>query len=507
MIFLITCTNDLLYKLESINKIIDIIRIIIPSILILFCIIRSILLLRKGEKSKIFKTTIISIILSFFIFFLPNIIYYFNDLIGGDNVISCMKNASTSVAVNEMISNAEKTLDENDYQKLEEYYNSIKDYELKNSLKSQVLTIKEAIDIKNSINNLKNNYTNANYNEIKERITNIKNSDIKNKLEKLLDDIIDDVDKKINEIKSLMEKIKQDFNNDNYEKANKLKDEIVNIDEKEKIIEELTILKNYININNSILELTNNYDKNKYNDLKNVIDNIKDEAVKSKLLEKLNQTKETVALNLTGGYTVKNYGSSMKYLEVIPMHPEKDMALMIYLHGDGGFDGLDLGKFIYDGIIPKAKEEFFFIAPTTNAYDSGRRWDNASVIDETKKLIDFVVNEYNIDKNRITIMGHSRGAIGTWDIVSKYPGYFKNAIPVSCRSSAFNAKSFINTRVWAFVGDVGSNEINYNNLMSGYVNNINAIGGSAQLDVMKGYAHGNTVDIFNYLEIYNWALE
>ena len=197
----------------------------------------------------------------------------------------------------------------------------------------------------------------------------------------------------------------------------------------------------------------------------------------------------------------------MSYLEVIPSHPEENMPLIIYLHGDGGFDGNPLGKYIYNEILPKTKEEFIYIAPTTALYSNGRRWDDSFVITELKKLIDKVVEEYKIDKKRITIMGYSRGAIGTWDIVSKNPGYFRNAVPVSCRSTAFKAESFKNTRVWAFVGSVGSNELGYASVMQGYVDRINAIGGQAQLEQIKGNAHGNMVEVLMTITIYDWALD
>lgn len=114
--------------------------------------------------------------------------------------------------------------------------------------------------------------------------------------------------------------------------------------------------------------------------------------------------------------------------------PAKSMPLIVALHGlgqteDSFFDA-------YGRKLPELSEQqgYIMVAPLGYRVDGGYGWgvatppvdpvarrsaelsemDVMQVLAEVRKL-------YNIDANRIYLMGHSLGAIGTWKVAAKYP--------------------------------------------------------------------------------------
>lgn len=86
-------------------------------------------------------------------------------------------------------------------------------------------------------------------------------------------------------------------------------------------------------------------------------------------------------------------------------------------------------------------------------------WNANGTYDALKNLIDYVVNEYNVDKDRISICGYSHGAF-TWGMVAKYPNLFSAASPVSGGGTAsndrygysWNVSDYATTPIYAMAG-------------------------------------------------------
>ena len=118
--------------------------------------------------------------------------------------------------------------------------------------------------------------------------------------------------------------------------------------------------------------------------------------------------------------------------------------LIVALHGLGGtedsfFDG-------YEKKLPELAEQhgYILVAPLGYRVDGGYGWGvgNPPADVNTRRLqerseqdvmqmLQLVRRQYNIDENRIYLMGHSLGAIGTWKIAPKYPEIWAAIAPIS----------------------------------------------------------------------------
>ena len=71
------------------------------------------------------------------------------------------------------------------------------------------------------------------------------------------------------------------------------------------------------------------------------------------------------------------------------------------------------------------------------------------------QLIEQICSEDRIDRNRISLTGHSMGGTGTWDLALAYPDTFSRIAPMSgsVQTTSENLAILKNTKVWAFVGE------------------------------------------------------
>jgi predicted peptidase len=118
--------------------------------------------------------------------------------------------------------------------------------------------------------------------------------------------------------------------------------------------------------------------------------------------------------------------------------------LIIALHGLGGtedafFDG-------YEKTFPSLAEQHGYIVAASLGYrvDGGYGWGvgnppadptsrRAQELSEqdVMRVLELARKHYKIDDNRIYLMGHSMGAIGTWKIAPKYPDIWAAIAPFS----------------------------------------------------------------------------
>lgn len=463
MEILLGCIKNDLNNLINILKVTNIIKIIIPVLLIVYTIIR--LLLSKELNKNLIRLFIINTLLSILIVFLPNIIFKLNDFINNDK-ISCMKEIDeNTINFVEIINKSDVELTKDDYEVGNKYYNEIESNDIKDLLKDDLENLK-----------YRSGYEN--------------------------------ISTKINE---LMTSYKETFTNNDYDMIIDLYNKIKDNNEKEKLKNDINIIKEYKNIIDEISIIASNYDKIKYQELLKKIDEISFENIKGKLKEKLVSARNLPKLSIQEGVTVKDENTKMPYLEAIPSNPTEEMPLIIYLHGDWGGGIIkkltETTNYIYENVMKKLPDGFIFVAPTVSGYNArDNNWQTPNVISSLKSFIDKKITEYKIDSEKVIIMGHSRGAVGVWDIVSRYPNFFSVAIPVSCGGTSFKAESFKNTIVWGFVGGIGD-EMRYRNSMRKYVSEINAIGGNAKLNEYSDKSHGEMGSVLLDIDLYKWILE
>jgi predicted peptidase len=68
------------------------------------------------------------------------------------------------------------------------------------------------------------------------------------------------------------------------------------------------------------------------------------------------------------------------------------------------------------------------------------------------ELIDALVLEHRIDKDRIYVTGYSMGGYGTWELISRRPDLFAAAMPLSGGGDPAQAEKLTKLSLWVFHG-------------------------------------------------------
>lgn len=147
---------------------------------------------------------------------------------------------------------------------------------------------------------------------------------------------------------------------------------------------------------------------------------------------------------------------TFRYWLYTPSNPTKNMPLIVYLHG-GSEKGDDLNKitsvdgfaqYLQSGQLKNVRA--YVIIPQLPS--TQKSWEGAS--EAIYDLIDQTISTYKINKNNISLTGHSMGGTGTWDIACTYPELFARIAPLSgsIHNTPYVINKLKNISVRAFVG-------------------------------------------------------
>jgi predicted peptidase len=165
--------------------------------------------------------------------------------------------------------------------------------------------------------------------------------------------------------------------------------------------------------------------------------------------------------------TFNREGRVMPYRLFVPdikAHREA-LPLVIWLHGASGVGtdnasqvttgGNEIGSRLWIRPDIQARYPSFVVAPQT-PFD--QTWGSPSTAKPTVygqlvvDLIDELAREYSIDRDRVYLVGQSRGGIGVWDLITKRPDVFAAAVPVCAVGDPKRIAAASDVRVWAFHG-------------------------------------------------------
>ena len=110
--------------------------------------------------------------------------------------------------------------------------------------------------------------------------------------------------------------------------------------------------------------------------------------------------------------------------------------LIVWLHGSGEV-GVGEETFFNSGLLKTMNKwrrqgfNAYVICPhLTGSYNTGR-WNKESTKENLQKLLDQVIDEYNIDPERIIVVGHSLGGQGALYMAHELPEYFSRCVVLS----------------------------------------------------------------------------
>ncbi len=182
---------------------------------------------------------------------------------------------------------------------------------------------------------------------------------------------------------------------------------------------------------------------------------------------------------------------TFRYWLYTPANPAENMPLIVYLHGGSG-KGDDLNlitavdgfpQYLQSGQLGDVRA--YVVIPQLPSTQKG--WVNAA--ESISELIDHTVSTYKINRNNISLTGHSMGGTGTWNLACTYPSLFARIAPLS--GSIRNTPDIIgklkNIPVRAFVGSADT--IVPPDSSKEVVAALKVAGGSAEITVFDGADH------------------
>ncbi|MBO7679689.1 MAG: prolyl oligopeptidase family serine peptidase [Thermoguttaceae bacterium] len=131
---------------------------------------------------------------------------------------------------------------------------------------------------------------------------------------------------------------------------------------------------------------------------------------------------------------------------------EAGFPLMLFLHGAGDRgDDIELVKKAGPPkIIEKAERgkmwPFLTVSPQC---PKGKRWSGEQLLE----LLDYVMENYPVDPDRVYVTGLSMGGSGTWRLLAIAPERFAAAVPMCGRGDPAAAGKMLDVPIWVYHGD------------------------------------------------------
>ncbi|MCM4155774.1 prolyl oligopeptidase family serine peptidase [Gramella sp. AN32] len=165
-------------------------------------------------------------------------------------------------------------------------------------------------------------------------------------------------------------------------------------------------------------------------------------------------------------------GNTMSYRLFLPAdyNPNKKYPLVLSLHGAGsrGNDNLkQLCPWVAGWIDKEVQREHpcIILMPQcpSNEQWVNVPWKNGSYnmkeiplstpMKLAKEILDKVILENSVDKDRVYVIGVSMGGYGTWNFITRYHKMIAAAVPVCGAGDPSMAQNIKNLPIWAFHGD------------------------------------------------------
>jgi predicted peptidase len=195
----------------------------------------------------------------------------------------------------------------------------------------------------------------------------------------------------------------------------------------------------------------------------------------------------------------------MNYLLFLPEGYDKGgqaWPLILFLHG-AGESGNDLNLVKKHGPpkIVETKKDFPFIVVSPQAPRFG--WD----VDTLNALLDDVVANYKVDKDRIYLTGLSMGGGGTWMLAAAHPERFAAIVPIcGFQNTPADARKLKDLPIWVFHGAKDTAvPLKRSEDMVKALKDVDAV--EVKFTVYPEAGHDSWTEAYDNPELYKWLLE
>ncbi|QDV61759.1 carboxylesterase family protein [Crateriforma conspicua] len=147
-------------------------------------------------------------------------------------------------------------------------------------------------------------------------------------------------------------------------------------------------------------------------------------------------------------------GGEIQYLLSIPDDFKGDkMPMMLFLHGRGESNG-PLSLVAKWGPPMKAARgdamPYLLVSPQCPRED---QWRSPTQQQRLVELLDHIIQQHDVDTDRIYLTGLSMGGYGSWTLACGHPDRFAAVVPVCGGGEPEKASALVDVPVWAFHGD------------------------------------------------------
>lgn len=193
----------------------------------------------------------------------------------------------------------------------------------------------------------------------------------------------------------------------------------------------------------------------------------------------------------------------LDYLVYLPdeyAKSDKKWPLILFLHGSGeSGSNLSLVKKHGPPKIVENKPDFPFIVVSPQSPRRGG-WNR----DALKALLDEVLANYHVDRDRVYLTGLSMGGYGTWLLAATYPHYFAAIAPICGGGDPDDASKIKDLPIWVFHG--AKDEAVPLRRSEEMVAAVKKLGADVKFTVYPEAGHDSWTETYDNPELYRWFL-
>lgn len=201
---------------------------------------------------------------------------------------------------------------------------------------------------------------------------------------------------------------------------------------------------------------------------------------------------------------------NINYWLFTPADATENMPLIVYLHGGSG-KGNDINTLTQNGFCKWVSEGRFDGTPAYILFPqltpSYTGWANNKTA--VRDLIVSIANRYSIDRENISLVGHSMGGTGAYNLAAAYPSLFARVMPMSgsITNTERNRTALSQMPLWAIVGSADT--IVSPDTSIEFVAALQNIGADAQITVLDGATHFDVPELAfldEDLDVVGWLI-
>ncbi len=190
----------------------------------------------------------------------------------------------------------------------------------------------------------------------------------------------------------------------------------------------------------------------------------------------------------------------LSYPETYFSDETKEFGLLLFLHG-GGESGKDLQELKRNGPPRMMAQGYpfpFLVLAPQNPYEK-KWWDVRAV----NKLLDAIIEDNRVDKNRIYLTGLSRGGSAAWEMAVQFPEKFA-ALAVVCGMAPVPYAHWLDKEmpIWVFHG--AEDEVIAVSESDEMVKKLKQLGYTVTYSRYDGVGHNSWERAYTTDQLYEW---